>query len=133
MDTFTTMQPTWVMPEPAPGEKPHPSWQHDVRPRGFLSGWYQCIRALALAGNNVIADAGFLKIEWLLEQIDALDGIEALYVGVFCPLEEVERRELAAGTVSRDTPDRSTTLCITTAPTTWKWIRRFSGRRRWRK
>ncbi|MBC8137699.1 MAG: AAA family ATPase [Fibrella sp.] len=97
MDTFTTMQPTWVMPEPAPGEKDHLSWNHEVRLAGFLSGYYQCIRVLALAGNNVIADAGFLKVEWLLEQIDALDGIDSLYVGVFCPLEEVERRELARG------------------------------------
>lgn len=95
MDMFTTMQPTGVMTEPAPGEKPHPSWNHEVRLARFLSGWYQCIRALALTGNNVIAEAGFLKIEWLLEQIDALDGIEALYVGVHCSLEEVERRELA--------------------------------------
>lgn len=97
MDTFTTMQPTWVMPEPAPGERPHPSWDHDTRLAGFLSGWYQCIRALALTGNNVIADAGFLKTEWLLEQIDALEGVTSLYVGVYCPLEEVERRELARG------------------------------------
>ncbi len=63
----------------------------------FLSGWYGCIRALALAGNDVIAEAGFLEMDWLLEQIEALDGIEALYVGVFCPLEEVERREIARG------------------------------------
>ncbi|MBC7805363.1 MAG: AAA family ATPase [Akkermansiaceae bacterium] len=97
MDAFTTMQPTWIMPEPAPGERLHPSWNPDVRLAGFLSGWYQCIRALALSGNNVIADAGFLKVEWLLEQIDALEGIESLYVGVHCPLEEVERRELARG------------------------------------
>jgi len=63
----------------------------------FLAGWYGCIRALALAGNSVIADAGFLQMDWLLAQIEALDGIEALYVGVRCPLDEVERREVARG------------------------------------
>lgn len=97
MDTFTTMQPTWVMPEPAPGERVHPTWEHDLRLQRFLTGWYQSVRALALAGNNVIAEGGFLKREWLWEQAQALDGIESLYVGVFCPLEEIERRELARG------------------------------------
>ncbi len=98
MDTFTTMQPTWVMPEePAPGERPHPSWDHDLCLSRFLTGWYQCIRALALAGNNVIAEGGFLKREWLWEQAQALDSIEALYVGVFCPLDVIEQRELARG------------------------------------
>ncbi len=63
----------------------------------FLAGWYGCIRALALAGNSVIADAGFLQIDWLLAQVEALDGIEALYVGVRCPLDVVERREIARG------------------------------------
>jgi len=63
----------------------------------FLAGWYGCIRALALAGNSIIADAGFLEMAWLLTQIEALDGIEALYVGVRCPLAEVERREIARG------------------------------------
>lgn len=100
MDAFTAMQPTWRVPdawEPTPEERPHPSWNPDARLAGFLTGWYQCIRALALVGNNVIADAGFLKREWLHEQADALDGIAALYVGVYCPLEEVERREQARG------------------------------------
>ncbi len=100
MDTFTMMQPTWRVPEmwnPTPEERPHPSWDADTRLAGFLTGWYQCIRALALAGNNVLADAGFLKREWLHEQADALDGIDALYVGVYCPLDVVERREQARG------------------------------------
>lgn len=80
MDTFAAMQP--------------PGWDVDEYLVPFLSGWYQCIHALALTGNNVIAEAGFLKMEWLFEQAEALDGIEALYVGVRCPLEETERREL---------------------------------------
>lgn len=89
MDAFAAMLPTL----------PPPDWaQTDPADVGrFLSGWYGCLRALALAGNNIIAEAGFLEMAWLLEQIETLDGIEALYVGVFCPLEEVERRERKRG------------------------------------
>jgi len=89
MDAFATMLPTRPTPD-GPTIDP-------VDVGRFLSGWYGCLRALALAGNNVIADAGFLEMDWLLEQIEALDGIAALYVGVHCPLEEVERREIARG------------------------------------
>ena len=89
MDAFAAMLPALPLPDWA---KTDPA---DVG--RFLSGWYGCIRALALAGNDVIAEAGFLEMDWLLEQIEALDGIEALYVGVFCPLEEVERREIKRG------------------------------------
>ena len=89
MDAFAAMLPSI----------PPPEWaQTDPADVGrFLSGWYGSIRALALAGNDVIAEAGFLEMAWLLEQIETLDGIEALYVGVFCPLEEVERREKKRG------------------------------------
>ena len=89
MDAFAAMLPAL----------PPPDWaKTDPADVGrFLSGWYGSIRALALAGNNVIAEAGFLEMAWLLEQIEALDGIEALYAGVFCPLEEVERRERTWG------------------------------------
>jgi len=89
MDNLTAMLPV------RPG--PHGPTTDPADVGKFVAGWYGCIRALALAGNSVIADAGFLQRDWLLAQIEALDGIEALYVGVRCPLAEVERREVARG------------------------------------
>ena len=94
MDAFAAMLPAlpppdWAKTDPADVGRFLSGW--------FLSGWYGSLRALALAGNNIIAEAGFLEMAWLLEQIEALDRIEALDVGVFCPLEEVERRERKRG------------------------------------
>jgi chloramphenicol 3-O phosphotransferase len=53
--------------------------------------------ALARSGSNVLAVGGWLKTEWLLQLAGTLDGIDAYCVGVYCPLEECERREAARG------------------------------------
>jgi chloramphenicol 3-O phosphotransferase len=103
-DNITWMQPTswWVSPElegfdPAPEKRPHPSWDRDIVLERWLAGYFGCIATIAKSGSNVIADGGWLKTSWLLQLMDALNGIETLVVGVYCPHEEVERREIARG------------------------------------
>jgi chloramphenicol 3-O phosphotransferase len=98
------MQPTswWASPgltpfDPTPDERPHPSWNRDVVLERWLAGYFGCIATIAKTGSNVIADGGWLETSWLLQLIEALDGIETLVVGVYCPYEEVERREIARG------------------------------------
>lgn len=99
-DDITRMQPTsdrtgWW--EPTPEKRPHPSWNPELRLSRWLSGYFGCLAAVARTGSNVIAVGGWLQTSWLLELAATLDGIDALCVGVYCPLDEMERRELARG------------------------------------
>ena len=99
-DDITRMQPTgertdWW--EPTPEERPHPSWNSDLRVSHWLSGYFGCLTAIATTGSNVIAVGGWLQSSWLRELAATLEGIDALCVGVFCPLDELERREMARG------------------------------------
>ena len=99
-DDITRMQPTgertgWW--EPTPEERPHPSWSPELRLARWLSGYFGCLATIARTGSNVIAVGGWLETSWLLELAETLDGIDALCAGVYCPLDELERRELARG------------------------------------
>ena len=99
-DDITRMQPTserngWW--EPTHEERPHPSWDPDLRLTRWLAGYFQCLATIAKTGSNVIAVGGWLQTSWLLDLAETLEGIEALCVGVYCPLEELERREIARG------------------------------------
>lgn len=99
-DDITRMQPTgpttdWW--EPTPDERLHPSWNPEVRLSRWLSGYFGCLATIAQTGSNVIAVGGWLETAWLLELAKTLSGIDALCVGVYCPLDELERRETVRG------------------------------------
>jgi chloramphenicol 3-O phosphotransferase len=99
-DDITRMQPTGERTDwwkPTPEERPHLSWSHETRFSRWLSGYFGCLATIARTGSNVIAVGGWLQTSWLLDLAATLDGIEALCVGVYCSLEELERRELARG------------------------------------
>jgi chloramphenicol 3-O phosphotransferase len=71
------------------------SWA-EIRPRVF-EGFFNCLPALALAGNNLVLD-------YIIEtqtQWDAvrqrLEGFDVFLIGVHCPLPELERREQLRG------------------------------------
>jgi len=99
-DDITRMQPTgprtdgW---EPTPDGRPHPSWMPEIRLSRWLSGYFGCLVTIAKSGSNVIAVGGWLETSWLLELAATLNGIDALCVGVYCPLDELERRETVRG------------------------------------
>jgi len=82
---------------PSPEERPDPSWDHDLRLARWLAGYFGCIATIVRTGSNVIAVGGWLETAWLVDLAHTLDGIEAYCVGVHCPLEELERRELLRG------------------------------------
>ena len=71
------------------------SWA-EMRPRVF-EGFFNCLPALALAGNNLLLD----HIIETQSQWDALrqrlEGLDVFLVGVHCPLLELERREQLRG------------------------------------
>jgi len=62
-----------------------------------MAGFHRCIAALASTGNKVIVDIVFENKEWAEECILLLQPYNALFVGVHCLLEELERREQARG------------------------------------
>lgn len=77
--------------------------------RYFELGFANCIAALAGSGNNVIVDdviappqhlpAGqeFDVLDLLRQRVSILSPFDVLFVKVYCPLDELERREVARG------------------------------------
>jgi chloramphenicol 3-O phosphotransferase len=55
-------------------------------------GFHQSVAAMAGAGNNIIVDHVLVADEWLEECVRILTGY-VLFVGLRCPLTELERRE----------------------------------------
>lgn len=58
-----------------------------------VSGMHHCVAALAAAGNNVIVDTVLANKDNVAECVFILAHYRVTFVGVFCPLEELERRE----------------------------------------
>lgn len=73
-----------------------PWWRIDERPLFFalLDGYLRSLRAMALAGHHVIAEAVILPKTRDL-YLDALGGLPVFLVGVRCPVDVAERRERA--------------------------------------
>jgi chloramphenicol 3-O phosphotransferase len=63
----------------------------------LMSGMHRAIAALAMAGNNVIADHVLIEEKWVQECSNLFTDLPALFVGVHCPLEILEERERARG------------------------------------
>lgn len=63
----------------------------------LFSGFHRSLAALASAGNNLIVDDVLLEQRWLREAVEALASHEVCFVGVRCPVEVAEERELARG------------------------------------
>lgn len=59
-----------------------------------ISGMHHCVAALAATGNNIIVDTVLVNTDNLAECIFLLAHFRVTFVGVFCPLEELERRLL---------------------------------------
>ena len=99
-DDITRMTPTsarngWW--NPTPEERLHPSWDPALRLSRWYAGYFGCLAAIARTGSNVIAVGGWLQTPELAQLAATLDGLDALCIGVHCPLEELERREAARG------------------------------------
>lgn len=62
-----------------------------------VTGFHHCLAALASVGNKVIVDTVLADKKWAEECVLILRPYHTFYVGVHCPLEELERREQARG------------------------------------
>ena len=68
----------------------------DLRPH-FFEGFHRCLPALALAGNNLIVEHIVETEAWMQRLVRLLYQLDVFFVGVHCPLPELERRELERG------------------------------------
>lgn len=57
-----------------------------------ISGMHHCVATLAAAGNNVIVDTVLVNTDNLAECVFLLAHFRVTFIGVHCPLEELERR-----------------------------------------
>lgn len=67
-----------------------------MRP-AFFDGFHRSIPALAAAGNDLIVEHIVETAGWMRSLVELLAPFDVFYVGVRCPLDELERRELARG------------------------------------
>lgn len=83
-----------VLPESriARGEFPWPTLRE-----AFFDGFHRSVAAFAAAGNNLVVEHIVETREWLHRLLRLLDGCDVFFVGVHCPLEELERRERLRG------------------------------------
>ena len=71
------------------------SW-NVLRPR-FFSGFHNSIAAFANSGSYLLVEHIVEQPAWLDELVRLLTPFKVHYVGVMCPMEEMERREKARG------------------------------------
>jgi chloramphenicol 3-O phosphotransferase len=103
IDTFLRMLPArWLE-----GEGWLDVMGHHDRPgstgRRLVSGMHRAVAALSRAGNNVAVDHVMVERSWLGDCATLLAPLPAWFVGVICPLDELERRE-------HERPDRQATV-----------------------
>jgi chloramphenicol 3-O phosphotransferase len=67
-----------------------------IRPR-FFDGFHRCIAALASGGNCLIVEHVLEFQPWFDDCVQLLAPFDVFFVGVQCPLEELERRERERG------------------------------------
>ena len=67
-----------------------------LRPK-FFDGFHRVLPAFASAGNNLIIEHIIESEAWLEQLLRLLSGFDVFFIGVHCPLEEVERRERERG------------------------------------
>jgi len=67
-------------------------WPH------IIAGFHAAAAAIARAGNLVIVDDVLEENPpWVESLLTLFDGLDVIFVGVHCPLEELERRERGRG------------------------------------
>lgn len=66
----------------------------------LVDGFVHSLRAMSLAGHNVISEAVILPSNRAV-YLDAMTGLDVLIVGVRCPLDVAEAREAARAPIER--------------------------------
>lgn len=74
------------------GEFPWPTLRQQ-----FFEGFHLSIPALAAAGNNLVVEHIVETQAWMHRLLHLLADFDVFFVGVHCPLEELQRRERLRG------------------------------------
>jgi chloramphenicol 3-O phosphotransferase len=71
------------------------SWSEMRSP--FFEGFHRSLPAFAEAGNNLVVEHIVETSEWMDRLLRLLGHLDVFFVGVHCPLPELERRERERG------------------------------------
>ena len=63
----------------------------------FFEGFHRCLPALAAGGNNLLVEHIVETSEWMSRLVRLLAGYDVFFVGLHCPLAELEARERGRG------------------------------------
>lgn len=63
----------------------------------FFDGFHHSLPALAGAGNHLIVEHIVETETWMATLVRLLEPFDVFFVGVICPVDELERRERARG------------------------------------
>ena len=63
----------------------------------FFDGYHRALPVYVAAGNNLILEHIVDTPQWMALLVDLLAPFDVFFVGLHCPLEELERRERARG------------------------------------
>jgi chloramphenicol 3-O phosphotransferase len=74
------------------GEFPWPAQREQ-----FFEGFHHSLPAFAAAGNNLIVEHIVETRAWMNRLLVLLENLDVFFVGVHCPLQELERRERERG------------------------------------
>jgi chloramphenicol 3-O phosphotransferase len=93
VDDLLNCLPGWVF-EPTTQEDADKSNQIIYN---LISNFHRVVGTLARAGTNLIVDHVLQEEVWLTECLKEWHGLEVCFVGVKCPLDELEKREKERG------------------------------------
>lgn len=89
LDHFEAMQPR------KQGQRIHMFCGQGIRAHDLVHVLHVASAAFAAAGANQVIEHIFLERAWLKDAVVRLAAYPVLFVGVVCPVEELERRERA--------------------------------------
>lgn len=71
------------------------AWE-ELRP-AFFDGYHRCLPALAAAGNHLLVEHIVETATWMARLLELLEPFDVYFIGIHCPLDELERRERQRG------------------------------------
>jgi chloramphenicol 3-O phosphotransferase len=87
LDHFEAMQPR------KEGKRIHCFYGQGIEQPDLVPALHQAVAALSRMGAHVVNEHILLQPRWLADAVERYRGLPVVFVGVVCPLEELERRE----------------------------------------
>lgn len=94
IDKFIWMLPSRYLDRPLWDEVLGLATEAGPQGHALFSGMHQAVAALLQTGNNVVADHVLVEPRWVRECAALFAELPAYLVGLHCPLEVLEAREL---------------------------------------